>query len=93
MTTTSKETNSPYATLRDGALKATIWPNTNSEGRIRYSVNFTRSYTDADGKWHDSASFGRNELLRLARLANRAYDTIAEAYAAEGSNADAGEAS
>jgi hypothetical protein len=76
-------TNQPHATLRDGALKATIWANPTDEGRTRYSITLTRSYTDAEGKWHDTNYLSRNELLRVAHLAHKAFDAIAEAYAAE----------
>lgn len=79
----TKQTNQPHATLRDGALKATIWANSTDEGRMRYSITLTRSYTDAEGKWHDTNYLSRNELLRVARLAHKAYDTVGEAYAAE----------
>lgn len=84
---TTATTNKPYATLRDGLLKATVWCNTSPEGRPRYSVDITRSYTDKDGKWHDTHYFGRSEILRAARLAEKAYDLIVEAMAAE-PNAD-----
>lgn len=65
--------NKPTATLRDGNLKATIWKRTGEEGSF-YSVQLTRSYTDEAGQWHDTSSFIGTELLRIARLADRAYD-------------------
>ena len=76
-TTTNPNPNKPITTLRDGALKATIWANDAENGRVRYSITLIRSYTDAEGKWHDTPYFGRNELLRVARLAEKAYDAIA----------------
>ncbi|QDV71876.1 hypothetical protein [Botrimarina mediterranea] len=71
--------NKPLATVRDGAIKATIWTNPTDKGGVRYSVEISRSYTDAQGKWHDTHYFGRNELLRVAHLAAKAYDAIAQA--------------
>ena len=65
--------NKPIDTIRDGSLKATIWKRT-SEKSTFYSVELTRSYRDENGKWHDSKSFVGDELLRIARLANIAYD-------------------
>lgn len=65
--------NQPLDTIRDGSLKATIWKR-ETENRSFYSVELTRSYTDKDGKWHDSSSFVGDELLRIARLAQLAYD-------------------
>lgn len=85
----TNSTNQPHATLRDGALKATIWANSSDEGRTRYSITLTRSYTDADGNWHDTNYFNRNELLRIAHLARQAFDAVGEAYAAEPSDAEA----
>lgn len=85
----TNQTNQPHATLRDGALKATIWANSTDEGQTRYSITLTRSYTDAKGKWHDTNYLSRNELLRIAHLAHKAYDTVGEAYSAE--PAEAGE--
>ncbi|TWT95380.1 hypothetical protein Pla108_35280 [Botrimarina colliarenosi] len=88
----TKSTNQPHATLRDGALKATIWANSNDEGRTRFSITLTRSYTDAEGKWHDTNYLSRNELLRIARLAQKAYDAVGEAYAGEpAADADQGD--
>ncbi|MEO0851905.1 MAG: hypothetical protein AAFY15_00155 [Cyanobacteria bacterium J06648_11] len=63
----------PLDTIRDGSLKATIWKR-ETENRPFYSVELTRSYTDQDGKWHDASSFVGDELLRIARLAQLAYD-------------------
>ncbi|MGL4511951.1 MAG: hypothetical protein ACRCT8_02590 [Lacipirellulaceae bacterium] len=92
MTTTTTNPNKPYASVRDGSLKATVWKNTSAEGKVRYSVELSRSYTDNSGAWKDSNRFSRNELLRVAHLAAKAYDVIAAAYAAEPAEAaDAGD--
>ena len=72
----------PIDTIRDGRLKATIWKNQNESGAF-YSVNLTRSYQDETEKWHNSDSFSGTELLRIARLAGRAYDRIGELRAAD----------
>lgn len=79
----TKTTNTPLTTVRDGAIKATIWANPTDEGRTRYSVEISRSYTDKEGAWRDTHSYGRNELLRVARLAGKAYDAIAQLAAAD----------
>lgn len=69
--------NKPTATLRDGRIKATIWKQSSEKGDF-YRVNFTRGYQDETGAWHDSDSFSGTELLRLARLAGKAYDATSE---------------
>lgn len=71
MTTTKK--NRPAATLTDGLLKAAIWRNENEKGAY-YSVTFSRSFKGKDGRYTDTASFAGSELLRLSKLAERAYD-------------------
>jgi hypothetical protein len=67
------ETNKPVDTIRDGALKATIWKNQSEKGAF-YSVNFTRTYKDNEKNLQDGDSFTANELLRLSHLATKAYD-------------------
>ena len=75
---TSTTTNKPALSLRDGSLKATIWANEMPKGGLRYSVEFSRSYTDEAGNWHDAPYFSNGEILRVAHLATKAYDAIAE---------------
>ena len=69
------QTNKPIDTLRDGSLKATIWKNPSEKGSF-YSVDISRTYKQ-DEVFKDSHSFSGTELLRIARLANIAYDEIA----------------
>lgn len=66
----------PIDTIRDGALKATIWKNPTEKGHF-YSVDFSRTYKDGDN-FKDSHSFSGSEPLQLARLAHKAYGRIAE---------------
>ena len=65
----------PVETIRDGSLKAVIWANFGEKGTF-YSVQLSRSYQDAENNWHESDSFSNAQLLRIARLANIAYDEI-----------------
>ena len=67
----------PAQTIRDRNLKATIWKNSGEKGDF-YTVQFTRSYRDDQGNYHDSDSYSGSELLRVSRLAQKAYDYIAE---------------
>ena len=70
MTTT---THQPIDTIRDGGLNATIWKR-EGEKRPFYSVELSRTYKDAQGNYQDATSFSGSELLRIARLAQIAYD-------------------
>ena len=69
--------NKPADTLRDGAIKATIWKNPTDNGSF-YSVTFGRTYTDDQGTAKSTDNFSNGEVLRLAHLATKAYDRIAE---------------
>lgn len=71
----------PIKTLRLGRIKAAIWENT-AEQRTFYNVTFARSYMDEQKKWHDSDSFGRDDLLLLSKLADQAHTFIYERMAA-----------
>lgn len=84
MTTTNHKR--PAVTLTDGALRAAIWKNQGPNGPI-FSVTFSRSYKNAEGEYRDSTSFSGANLLKIAKLAERAYSEAAalrERYAIEG---------
>ena len=73
----NNDNNAPAVTLRDGALKASIWRNEGEKGPW-YQTKITRIYKDGTGNYHETPSFTGVELLRAARLAERAYDYIQE---------------
>lgn len=75
----------PTATVRIGAVKAAIWQNQVGD-RTRYNVTFSKSYRDADGQWKTTHSFGRNDLLVLAKVADQAHSRIVELEQAEDSS-------
>lgn len=72
----------PTATVRIGAVKAAIWQNQAGD-RTRYNVTFSKSYRDAEGQWKTTHSFGRNDLLVLAKVADQAHSRIVELEQAE----------
>ena len=76
----TNESNKPFTKIRDAALVATIWKNSRKTG-FSYSVEFSRVYTDEAGDFHESQTFSGGEILRIKRLADKAYDVIAEAKA------------
>jgi hypothetical protein len=67
----------PVKTLRLGRIKAAVWENEN-ERQTFYNVTFVRAYLDEKKNWHDSESFGRDDLLLLAKLADQAHTFICE---------------
>ena len=64
----------PTSELRIGKLKSAIWANESATG-IRYNVTFSRLYKDGDG-WKRSESFGRDDLLILAKIADQAHSVL-----------------
>ena len=76
----------PTATVRIGTVKAAIWENKNNGERARYNVTFSKRYRDAEGQWKTTHSFGRNDLLVLAKVADQAHSQIVELEQAEDTN-------
>ena len=67
----------PVEKIHDGLLVAAVWKNPTEKGHF-YSATIKNSYVDGDNNFHDSNNFNDVDLLRLARLANKTYDTIVE---------------
>jgi hypothetical protein len=70
--------NRPVHTIRYGALRAAIWKrevDLGNNSRPMYSVTLTRSYKDGND-WKDSSSFGPDDLLTLAKIADDAHTFI-----------------
>jgi hypothetical protein len=71
--------NLPVKTFRLGRIKAAVWEN---EGEQQfYSVTFARPYLDDANKYHDTDSFGRDDLPLVAKLADQAHTFIFERLA------------
>ena len=64
----------PVHEVRLGSVRAAIWKNENN-GVVRCNTTFTRLYKDGD-QWKSSDSFGRDELLVLAKVADLAHSWI-----------------
>lgn len=69
----------PFQEIRLGRVKAAIWANRTREGVI-YNVTFERSYKDGD-TWKTSTSFSRDDLLKVAKLADQAHSWITQSSA------------
>jgi len=70
MTTKTK----PIHEIRLGAIKAAIWENETTNG-TRFNVTVCRLYKDGEA-WKRTESFGRDDLLVLAKVADQAYTWI-----------------
>ena len=64
----------PLEEVRIGAVKAAIWQN-ETEAGPRYNVSFSRLYKAGDD-WKSIASFGRDDLLLLAKVADATHSRI-----------------
>ena len=71
-----KPKDKPVSEVRIGAIKAAIWKN-DTTGGVRYNVTLSRLYKDkADDQWKSTDSFGRDDLLVLAKVADSAHTWI-----------------
>lgn len=82
----STEPKKPSEAIRLGAVKAAIWKNVVDQvnsSRPVYNVTFHRLYRDSEGRWQSSESFGRDDLLVLAKIADQAHSRICGLQQAE----------
>lgn len=64
----------PIHEVRIGRIKAAIWRNETESGP-RFNVTFGRVYKTDDG-WESTDSFGRDDLLVVAKVADLAHTWI-----------------
>ena len=64
----------PIHEVRLGHIKAAVWRNETEVG-VRYNATFSRLYKDGD-QWKSTESFGRDDLLLLAKVANHTHSWI-----------------
>lgn len=76
----TKNAKVPVKTIRLGRIKAAVWENEADQKKF-YNVTFARTYRDEQKNFHDSDSFGRDDLLVVAKLANEAHTFIFERLA------------
>ena len=63
----------PIHEIRIGPIKAAVWKNETQNG-VRHNATFNRLYRDKEeGSWKTTDSFGRDDLLVLAKVANEAH--------------------
>lgn len=70
--------NRPVHVVRLRNIRAAIWANDTEVG-LRYNVTVSRLYKDNDDdQWKTSESFGRDDLLLLAKVVDLAHTWITE---------------
>jgi hypothetical protein len=75
MATKQKSTNKPVEEVRIGSVKAAIWKYEGESGP-RFNVTFQRLYRDGENGWRSTDSFGRDDLLVLAKVADQTHGRI-----------------
>ncbi len=83
LTTTDKENDimandkkRPVEEVRIGRIRAAIWENQTEQG-VRHNVTVSRLYKDGND-WKDTGSFGREDLLLVAKVMDQAHTWIYE---------------
>jgi hypothetical protein len=71
--------NRPVHKVRIGLIKAAVWANPGRDG-VQYNVTFERRFHDGEA-WRSTSSFGRDDLLKLAKIADQAHSWITEQLA------------
>lgn len=74
----------PAHEVRLGSIKAAVWKNPTENG-VRFNVTFTRLYRQNE-KWASTDSFGRDDLLLLAKVADQTHSWIHQQEQQESGN-------
>lgn len=76
------ERNRPVHTVRLRNIRAAVWANETEQG-TRYNATFCRLYKDGEGFWRSTDSFGRDDLLLVAKVADLTHTWISEQMQAQ----------
>jgi hypothetical protein len=72
----------PAEEIRIGSVKAAIWRNEGETGAY-FTVTFQRLYRTEEGQWQSTASFGRDGLLVLAKVADATHTRLLQLIATQ----------
>ena len=61
----------PVHEVKLGSIRAAVWANKSEDGRTWFNVTIGRLYRDGE-QWKDSASFRRDDLPLVAKVADLA---------------------
>ena len=67
--------NQPVAKHRDGAVETAVWRRDTDKGPV-FNTERTRSYQDKEGNWQKTHAIPERDLLKAARLDQKAYESI-----------------
>ena len=77
----------PIHEVRLGSIKAAVWKN-ETEAGARFNVTFGRLYKE-ESQWRTTDSFGRDDLLLLAKVADQTHSWILGQQQEQGNRAGA----
>lgn len=80
----------PADRVQDGRVKGTIWQRSSESGPA-FATKITRTYTDKEGQPRDTEYFSGADLLRVARVAEKAYEREQELLRERRQNPEHGE--
>ena len=69
-----ENTKRPIHEVRLGLIKAAVWKNETETG-VRYNATLSRLYRDGE-QWKSTESFGRDDLLLVAKVADLTHSWI-----------------
>lgn len=76
------ESQKPIRQIRCGHVHAAIWRNVNGSGTY-FVTTVERVFRPEGGDWQKTQSFGRNDLLVLAKVADQAHTIVCDLESAE----------
>jgi hypothetical protein len=74
---TTATNNKPAFKASIGSVSVTVWRN-EGERTTYYTTDIVCNYKDAKGEWATTSSFNHDDLLNVAKLAERAESFIAK---------------
>jgi len=77
--------NAPVFSCRHRALKAAVWRNETDSGSF-FNVTVSRSYKEGE-QWHESSSFGYDDVLIVAELLRTCHSFISREMAKQSEQA------
>lgn len=70
-----QNSNRPVEKHRDGSIEVAIWRRETDNGPV-FNTERNRSYRDQEGNWQRTNVIPERDLLKAARLDQKAYETI-----------------
>lgn len=59
-------------------IKAEAWANQSDDGKEYFTVKMSRAYRDNEGEWHETNTYSRDHLPKLAVASNMMFQRLLE---------------